>query len=94
MKKERAEDYPKRKERVVKMKADKLEQIKVHANAMPSASFAIAKLLDAETDSEQVKTLEGIEKTVRKHLIDYVNPEVAKFLSQAAVRPKQEEKEI
>lgn len=72
--KEGFNDYPERKERVIKMKADKLEQIKVHANA-------IAELLYTETDSEQVKTLEGIEKTVRKHLIDYVNPEVAKFLS-------------
>ena len=54
------------------MKADKAEQIKAHANA-------IAELLYEETDSEQVKTLEGIEKAVRKHLIDYVNPEVAKL---------------
>ena len=66
------------------MEADKLKQIKAHANA-------IAKLLYTETDSEQVKTLEGIEKAVRKHLIDYVNPEVAKFLSQAVAEQKQEE---
>ena len=54
------------------MEADKLKQIKAHANAS-------AELLYTETDSEQVKTLEGIEEAVRKHLIDYVNPEVAKF---------------
>ena len=69
------------------MKADKLEQIKAHANA-------IAELLYTETDSEQVKTLEGIEEIVRKHLVDYVNPEVAKFLSQTVVEQKQEEKEV
>jgi hypothetical protein len=54
------------------MKADKLEQIKAHANA-------IAQLLYEQTDSEQVKTLEGIEEAVRKYLIDYVNPEIANF---------------
>jgi hypothetical protein len=42
------------------MKADQLEQIKAHANA-------IAEILYEETDSEQVKTLEGIEVAVRKH---------------------------
>ena len=68
------------------MKIDKLKQIKAHANA-------IAELLYTETDSEQVKTLEGIEEAVRKHLMDYVNPEIAKFLSQAAAKQKLEEKE-
>ena len=43
------------------MKADKLKQIKAHANA-------IAELLYEETDCEQVKTLEGIEQTVRQLL--------------------------
>ena len=66
------------------MEADQLKQIKAHANA-------IAELLYTETDSEQVKTLEGIEEAVRKHLIDYVNPEVAKFLSQVVAEQKQEE---
>ena len=68
------------------MEAEKLEKIKAHANA-------IAELLYEETDPEQVKTLEGIEQTVRNHLLDYVNPEVAKFLSKQVVEPKQEESE-
>ena len=68
------------------MKAEKREKIKAHANA-------IAELLYEETDLEQVKTLEGIEKVVRNHLLDYVNPEVAKFLSQQVVARKQEESE-
>jgi hypothetical protein len=42
------------------MKANKVEQIKAHAQA-------IAELLYEETDSEQVKTLEGIEEAVRTH---------------------------
>jgi len=69
------------------METERLKQIKAHANA-------IAKLLYEETDSEKVKTLEGIEEAVRKHLIDYVNPEVANFLSQQAVEQKQAEKEL
>lgn len=68
------------------MKAEKLEKIKAHANA-------IAELLYEETEPEQVKTLEGIEKTVRNHLLDYVNPEIAKFLSAQVAGQKQEEKE-
>jgi hypothetical protein len=54
------------------MKAEKLKQIKAYSNA-------IAELLYEETDSEQVKTLEGIEEAVRKHLLEYINPEIAKF---------------
>ena len=84
--KEEFKNYSEKNEKIVKMKADKVEQIKAHAQA-------IAELLYEETDPEQVKTLEGIEESVRKHLIDYVNPEVAKFLSQAVAEPKQEEKE-
>lgn len=68
------------------MRAEKLKQIKAHANA-------IAELLYSETDLEQVKTLEGIEEVVRKHLINYVNPEVANFLSSAVAEQKQEESE-
>ncbi len=66
------------------MEAKRLKQIQVHANA-------IAELLYEETDSEQVKTLEGIEEAVRKHLLDYVNPEIAKFLSAPVVEQRQEE---
>jgi predicted nucleic acid-binding protein len=68
--------------RRVEMEAERLKQIKIHAQA-------IAELLYEETDSEKVKTLEGIEETVRKHLIDYVNPEVANFLSQQVVEQRQ-----
>lgn len=69
------------------MEAERLKQIKVHAQA-------IAELLYEETDSEKVKTLEGIEQVVRKHIIDYVNPEVANFLSQQVVEQRQGEKEL
>ena len=54
------------------MKTEKLKKIQAHANA-------IAELLYEETEPEQIKTLEGIEEAVRNNLIDYVNPEIAKF---------------
>ena len=69
------------------METERLKQIKVHAQA-------IAELLYEETDLEKVRTLEGIEQVVRKHIIDYVNPEVANFLSQPVVELKQGEKEL
>ena len=67
--------------RAVEMETERLKQIKVHAQA-------IAELLYRETDSEKVKTLEGIEEAVRRHLIDYVNQLVANFLSQQVVEQR------
>ena len=69
------------------METERLKKIKVHAQAS-------AKLLYEETDSEKVKTLEGIEQAVRKHLIDYVNPEVVNFLSQPVAEQRQVENEL
>jgi hypothetical protein len=72
--------------RIVRMKTDKLAKIQEYANA-------IAELLYEETAPEQVKTLEGIEEAVRDHLLNYVNPEIAKILSTKAVEPTQVESE-
>lgn len=44
----------------------------------------IAALLYEETDPEAVKTLEGIEKAVRGHLLEHVGPEIGNFLSARA----------
>ena len=63
------------------MEAEKLEEIHAHANA-------IAKLLYEETDPEKIKTLEGIEQTVRQHLLDDVDPEIGNFLSSKAAEQK------
>ena len=60
------------------MDADKKAQIQAHAQA-------IAALLYAETDPEQVKTLAGIETAVRGHLLEHVSPEIGNFLSKQAV---------
>jgi hypothetical protein len=66
------------------MDAAKEAQIKAHA-------LALAELLYDETDSEQVKTLAGIEVAVRDHLLAHVGPEIGNFLSaQAAARAEDE----
>jgi hypothetical protein len=67
------------------MDADKQAQIKAHARA-------IAALLYEETDPEQVKTLEGIERTVRTHMLEHVSPEVGIFLSKAVAAKIKAEK--
>ena len=47
----------------------------------------LAALLYAESDPEAVKTLEGIETTIRGHLLERVGPAMGNFLSQQAVAP-------
>lgn len=66
------------------MDADKKAQIQTHARA-------IAALLYAETDPEQVKTLAGIEAAVRGHLLEHVSPEIGDFLSKQAVAQQPDE---
>lgn len=51
----------------------------------------LAAILYEETDSEQVKTLAGIEEAIRGHLLERVGPEVGNFLlRQAAAQQKGE----
>lgn len=45
----------------------------------------LAALLYEESDPDEVKTLEGIEKAVRGHLLEHVGPELGHFLSARAV---------
>ena len=66
------------------MDSEKKAQLQAHARA-------IAALLYEETDPEQVKTLAGIEETVRDHLLEYVGPEIGIFLSKRVVAPLQDE---
>lgn len=42
----------------------------------------LAALLYEETEPEQLKTLAGIEESVRGHLIERVGPELGNFLLQ------------
>jgi hypothetical protein len=52
---------------------------------------ALAALLYEESDPEEVKTLEGIETSIRKHLLERVGPELGHFLSRpAAAQPGDE----
>lgn len=62
------------------MDADKQAQIQAYARA-------IAALLYAETDPEQVQTLAGIEEAVRGHILEHVSPEMGNFLSKRAAAP-------
>lgn len=68
------------------MKANQIKQLQEHARE-------IAKILYAETTPEEIKTLEGIEKTVRQQLLEYVDPEIGNFLSKKQAKLRQEEKE-
>ena len=54
--------------------------------AIEHHSREIAKILNAEADSEAIKTLEGIERTVRAQILEHVSPTIGVFLS----KPKQE----
>jgi hypothetical protein len=66
------------------MNIDKVKQIQAYAHA-------IAELLYEETDAEQLKTLEGIEETVRGQILEHVSPEIGHFLLQKRAKPKGEE---
>jgi GH24 family phage-related lysozyme (muramidase) len=59
------------------MDKDKLQRIQAHARE-------IAALLYEETSPDQLTTLEGIETTVRGHILNHVSPEIGVFLSQQA----------
>lgn len=59
---------------------DSAKQAQIQAYAQ-----AIAALLYAETDPEQVKTFAGIEEAVRAHVLEHVSPEIGNFLFQPVV---------
>lgn len=64
------------------MNSEKAQLIEHHAEA-------IAALLYEDTSPDQVKTLESIEMTVRKRVLEHVSPAIALFLSQQAqAKPK------
>ena len=51
----------------------------------------IAEILHRNSDTAELKTLEGIEQTVRQQMLEHVSPEVALFLS--TVKPVADEGE-
>lgn len=52
---------------------------------------AIAQILHNESDPEAMKTLEGIELTVREKIQAHVSPELGRFLFEQLAAPKPEE---
>jgi hypothetical protein len=66
------------------MNSETKKQIESHARA-------IAALLYQETAPEQLTTLEGIEETVRGHILEHVSPEIGHFLSQKQAKQQQDE---
>ena len=64
------------------MNSEKVAQLKVHLDA-------IAQLLYEESDPENMKTLEGIEMTVRQQIQTHVSPELGHFLSAQLLAQQQ-----
>ena len=54
---------------------------------------AIAKILYAEAPPDSVKNLEGIEETIRAQTLQYINPQLAFFLSKKQQEQQQVETE-
>ena len=62
--------------------------------ALAAHSREIAKILHRNAPKNELKTFEGMEKTIRGQLLEYVNPEIAVFLSkqkQESARVENEE---
>lgn len=72
--------------RVINMEASQHEKLKEYTQE-------IARILYADADPEKIKTLEGIEETIREQLLEYINPEIGNFLSRKVAKLKQEESE-
>ncbi len=47
----------------------------------------VAQILYEESEPESIRDLEGIEKTVRTHLLEQVGPEIGHFLSNKQPKP-------
>lgn len=61
--------------------------------ALAAHSREIAKILHRNAPKNEIKTFEGIEKTIRGQLLEYVNPEIAVFLSKQKQKSKRVENE-
>jgi hypothetical protein len=63
------------------MTPDKEEALKAHLEG-------IAQILYDQSDAEAMKTLEGIELTVRQQIQAHVSPEIGRFLSKQSQEHK------
>lgn len=51
-----------------------------------------SQILYDNSETEEIETLEDIEKIVREQVIENVSPEIALFLSKRRLKPEKEEK--
>jgi hypothetical protein len=58
--------------------------------AIQSHVQSIAEILYEATPAQQLETLEGIEATIRKHLLEQVGPELTLFLSGTALAQRKD----
>ncbi|NJM73104.1 MAG: hypothetical protein HC862_24840 [Scytonema sp. RU_4_4] len=58
--------------------------------AIQSHVHSIAEILYKATPAQQLETLEGIEATIRKHLLEQVGPELTLFLSETALAQRKD----
>jgi len=72
------------------MTPEKLAQIQAYALGMAALLYDEAQA----TVPEQLKTLSGLEATVREQLLQFVSPEIALFLFKTSVAPPQEDPEF
>lgn len=60
-------------------------------HALKAHLEAIAQILYEESDPEAMKTLEGIELTIREKIQAHISPELGRFLSERLAAHKPEE---
>ena len=53
-----------------------------------------SEILYNNSDPKNLETFEGIEKTVRKQVLEYVSPEIALFLSKSKQEQAREKSEL
>lgn len=58
-----------------------------------ACSQEIAEILYRNSAESELSDLDGIEKSVRRQMLEYVSPEVALFLSQLKLEPPKAESE-
>jgi hypothetical protein len=57
--------------------------------AIKTYADAIAAILYRNTDEAKLNSLEGIEETVREHMLESVSPQIGIFLSKQKAKPPQ-----
>lgn len=60
---------------------------------LKACSQEIAEILYRQTPEQELTDLDGIEKSVRRQMLEHVSPTVALFLSQLELAPHREEQE-